>query len=532
MVDELFKNSKFSVKFRNRPMNESLDYQTLGDDSLPTMRAEAGLLRYLADRTRFEILASAGKLGRAAHKPTLNHKAGWKHIVQHLQSTREKKLLLGGKGDFVLFGLTDANYMSKDDSISTLGYAFFLNYNSGSICCRSTRDTTVSSSSAESELKAIDLAVKMCVWLRAFLSELGFPQQAPTVLYSDSKSAESIIKLNKHGSTTAHIIGRFNYVKQEYRAGTFMLKYINTATNTADILTKILAEEPFNRHAETLLAGFHGIPPTEVPLVTEEVYRKRNLTKMRASKAKLAAHRRLHNSRADHSSNMMAIDEREHQVRFKLWHQASPAHCTVIFHDQLETHHKCQSCGTPTCIGYESCNICLIRDHHLEIKSCRIGAPSTRETGLFANDGTPPDRTLRQRILRQRDQSVEDPLFRNRQKIFDYNGEELGSELDMHQRYTFNERGLYGPYCFQRLDGTIVDAALRRGVASLANHGPMNGIHGVQANAVFRTNRAGEIWIEAITNIYNGEQIIVNYDLHYTGIRYFDRNNLHHRTIG
>ena len=71
----------------------------------------------------------------------------------------------------------------------------------------------------------------------------------------------------------------------------------------------------------------------------------------------------------------------------------------------------------------------------------------------------------------------------------------------MHNRYTFIDRnstrsGLFGPYCFQRRNGTIVDAALRRGVASLANPGTMNGVHGIRANAVFKTNNDGDIWIE------------------------------------
>ena len=51
---------------------------------------------------------------------------------------------------------------------------FYLNTTSGAVIAKSKRDTTVSHSSTEAEIKAIDMAIREATWLRGFLLELGF----------------------------------------------------------------------------------------------------------------------------------------------------------------------------------------------------------------------------------------------------------------------------------------------------------------------------------------------------------------------
>ena len=82
----------------------------------------------------------------------------------------------------------------------------------------------------------------------------------------------------------------------------------------------------------------------------------------------------------------------------------------------------------------------------------------------------------------------------------------------MHERYG----GGPGPYCFEftrgALKGQIIDAALLRGIGSLANHGKMNVGVGVQANCELHSNDAtGRVWLQAIKPILNGDQIILSY---------------------
>ena len=69
-------------------------------------------------------------------------------------------MILGGDPHINLFGYADAAHISQHDSKSQLGFCFFLNTTSGAVVAKSKRDTTVSHSSTEAEIKAVDLAIR------------------------------------------------------------------------------------------------------------------------------------------------------------------------------------------------------------------------------------------------------------------------------------------------------------------------------------------------------------------------------------
>jgi hypothetical protein len=256
------KDTQSSLNSKPMPLNPLLDYDSKGDGSIEPIREEVGRLRYLADRTRPEMLYHIGKLARAGDKPSENHISGLKHINRYLKGSVNKKLTLGGDDKEInLFGLSDASYVTRHDSLSQLAYCFFLNKTSGTICARSKKDTTVSHSSAEAEIKAIDLAVLKALCLRGLLAELGYPQLEPTIIYTDSISAKTLAETLHTSNNSAHLIVRINFIHQEIAAGTIVLKYINTDNMVADVLTKALSANPFNIHAEKLLTGFGNVLP-------------------------------------------------------------------------------------------------------------------------------------------------------------------------------------------------------------------------------------------------------------------------------
>jgi len=252
----------------NIPLNPNLDYRTTGDESIPSIRDVVGAIRFLADRTRPDLLTAASMLGRGAHNPTDSHIQGAKQLLRFLNSTSNYSVKLGGdsndqknhKEQIKLFAMADAAYVPGNDSKSQLGFTFFLNLNSGTICSKSHRDETISHSSTEAEIKAIDMAIIKALWFRGFLEELGFPQTEPTDIITDNKAAKIISDQNSHTEKTAHIVMRINSIHQEVASGRIKLKWINTENNVADILTKPLPFCIFAKHSKTLLEGFDGKP--------------------------------------------------------------------------------------------------------------------------------------------------------------------------------------------------------------------------------------------------------------------------------
>ncbi|CAI7855222.1 unnamed protein product [Closterium sp. NIES-54] len=96
-------------------------------------------------------------------------------------------LVLGGRGPVVLTGHADASWV--DDSAtqrSSQGYTFSLG--SGSVSWRSTRSSSVLSSSCEAEIYAGAMAAQELRWLTYLLTGLGDQPRSLPVLYVDNKA--------------------------------------------------------------------------------------------------------------------------------------------------------------------------------------------------------------------------------------------------------------------------------------------------------------------------------------------------------
>ncbi|CAI7854374.1 unnamed protein product [Closterium sp. NIES-54] len=95
-------------------------------------------------------------------------------------------LVLGGRARVVLTGHADASWV--DDLAmqrSSQGYTFSLG--SGSVSWRSTRSSSVLSSSYEAEIYVAAMAVQELRWLTYLLTDLGEAPRSPPVLYVDNK---------------------------------------------------------------------------------------------------------------------------------------------------------------------------------------------------------------------------------------------------------------------------------------------------------------------------------------------------------
>ncbi|CAI7788791.1 unnamed protein product, partial [Closterium sp. NIES-53] len=108
-------------------------------------------------------------------------------VLRYLCSTSGMGLVLGGRARVVLTGHADASW--ADDLTmqrSSQGYTFSLG--SGSVSWRSTRSSSVLSSSCEAEIYAGAMAAQELRWLTYLLTDLGEPPRSPPVLYADYKA--------------------------------------------------------------------------------------------------------------------------------------------------------------------------------------------------------------------------------------------------------------------------------------------------------------------------------------------------------
>ncbi|CAI7904175.1 unnamed protein product [Closterium sp. NIES-54] len=204
------------------------------------------------------ILARYVAPGR--HRP--EHMAAAKRVLRYLCSTSGMGLVLGGRSPVVLTGHADASW--ADDQAtqrSSQGYTFSLG--SGSVSWRSTRSSSVLSSSCEAEIYAGAMAAQELRWLTYLLTDLGEQPRSPPVLDVDNKAMLALCREHRLEHRTKHIALRYFLARELQQRGQLRLAYVASEANSADIFTKALAPGDHQRFC-TLL----GLVPTWPHLLT------------------------------------------------------------------------------------------------------------------------------------------------------------------------------------------------------------------------------------------------------------------------
>ncbi|CAI7871497.1 unnamed protein product [Closterium sp. NIES-53] len=200
-----------------------------------------GCLMYLMTCTRPDLTYPLSILARyvapGRHRP--EHMAAAKRVLRYLCSTSGLGLVLGGRSPVVLTGHTDASWVDDQATQrSSQGYTFSLG--SGSVSWRSTRSSSVLSSSCEAEIYAGAMAAQELRWLTYLLTDLGEPPRSPPVLYVDNKAMLALCREHRLEHRTKHIALRYFLARELQQRGQLRLVYVASQANTADIFTKAL----------------------------------------------------------------------------------------------------------------------------------------------------------------------------------------------------------------------------------------------------------------------------------------------------
>ncbi|CAI7835072.1 unnamed protein product [Closterium sp. NIES-54] len=158
-------------------------------------------------------------------------------------------------------GGTTAAVGSGGTQQSSQGYTFSLG--SGSVSWRSTRSSSVLSSSCEAEIYVGAMAAQELLLLTYLLTDLGEQPRSPPVLYVDNKAMLALCREQRLEHRTKHIALRYFLARELQQRGQLRLAYVASEANTADIFTKALAPGDHQRFC-TMLAnrdltgGFRG----------------------------------------------------------------------------------------------------------------------------------------------------------------------------------------------------------------------------------------------------------------------------------
>ena len=86
------------------------------------------------------------------------------------------------------------------------------------------------------------------------VGEIGFPQADPTVLYIDNMSTIKMATNRVLSARSKHIQLREHFIRFKVQDGTFVVLYIKSCDNLADMFTKVLGRLVFLRLRDCMLA--------------------------------------------------------------------------------------------------------------------------------------------------------------------------------------------------------------------------------------------------------------------------------------
>ncbi|KAL4021213.1 hypothetical protein IC575_020005 [Cucumis melo] len=167
-------------------------------------------------------------------------------ILRYIKGTLGHRLQFSFQSSLILSGYSYANWVGDPTNRrSTTGYCFYLGDSLISWCSK--KQSVVSRSSTESEYCALADATTDLLWLRWLLADMGVPQQGPTLLHCDNRSAIQIAHNDVFHERTKHIENGCHFIRHHLLSNTLLLQPVSTTGQPAYIFTKALPSTRFNQ---------------------------------------------------------------------------------------------------------------------------------------------------------------------------------------------------------------------------------------------------------------------------------------------
>ncbi|KAJ3476999.1 hypothetical protein NLI96_g10770 [Meripilus lineatus] len=213
-----------------------------------------GAILYVT-QTRPDIQYAVGTLAQFGSNPGKPHLEALKRVLRYLKGTAHFKLRLGGKDNTTdLVGWTDSDWAQDLDTRRSIS-GFTFEVAGGHVSWSSKKQPTVAHSTVEAEYMAASHATREAIWLRTLLQELGYPQVNASIIHADNQGSIALSRNPVAHSRAKHIDIRHHFIRERVANSEIDLKYCTTQQMIADVFTKPLPRETFERFRAALGVG-------------------------------------------------------------------------------------------------------------------------------------------------------------------------------------------------------------------------------------------------------------------------------------
>jgi hypothetical protein len=221
-------------------------------------REAIGALLWLARTARPDIVYAVSELSKHCNSYGHEHVEAVKRVLRYLKGTINLGIMYRKSSSLTLELHADANFGGEGPSAeypmrSTTGCVLMLK-GVGPIACSSKLQPTVARSTAEAEYAAISQSVQLLQVIKSILVELHLlPEESPCQVYNDNQSAIYTSNNITLGSNMRHVLINYHYVRELIAQGLLKVSYVPTSEMIADLFTKALPRESFDKHRDFIM---------------------------------------------------------------------------------------------------------------------------------------------------------------------------------------------------------------------------------------------------------------------------------------
>ena len=227
-------------------------------------RSAVGKLNYLSQTSRPDIMYATHQIAKYSSDPRKDHGEAIIYLVRYLKRTRDLGLKFKPDSTYGFECYCDADFSGNwlkflahlDPSTAKSRSGWVIFYAKCPIIWASKLQTQVALSTTEAEYIAMSMALRDVIPVMELLREmreLGHPVicTEPTVyckVFEDNSGALELARMPKLRPRTKHINVCYHHFREHVRNGLIKIFPVATDEQTADVLTKPLAQNLFTKH--------------------------------------------------------------------------------------------------------------------------------------------------------------------------------------------------------------------------------------------------------------------------------------------
>ncbi|RYO77619.1 hypothetical protein DL764_010202 [Monosporascus ibericus] len=214
-----------------------------------------GSILYTAVMIRPDVAFAASLLSKFLSNPSVKHIKAANRVIRYLFHTRFLAIVYGGaSGEAQALLIAGDASFADDPETRRSSQGYIMTLFGGPVVWKAARQATVTTSTTEAELLALEHTAKEAMALKRLFRDLRLELGQAWEIFCDNQQAIRLVVGENERITTRlrHVDTQNMWLRQEQSRGSFNVTYLPTAQMPADGLTKALPRQQFE-HFRSLL---------------------------------------------------------------------------------------------------------------------------------------------------------------------------------------------------------------------------------------------------------------------------------------